>query len=45
MSGPEGELNEIDPDSIRIGEPVEVVFKRFRRADGSDEALPFWVRA
>jgi hypothetical protein len=44
VTGPEGELNEIDPHSIRIGEPVEVVFKRFRRADGSDEALPFWMR-
>ncbi|HUI03392.1 MAG TPA: OB-fold domain-containing protein [Acidimicrobiales bacterium] len=45
VSGPEGALNEIDPHSIRIGEPVEVVFKHFRRADGSEEALPFWVRA
>jgi hypothetical protein len=45
VSGPEGALNEIDPNSIRIGEPVEVVFKHFRRADGSEEALPFWVRA
>jgi len=45
VSGPEGALNEIDPHSIRIGEPVEVVFKRFRRTDGSEEALPFWVRA
>lgn len=45
VSGPEGAVNEIDPHSIEIGEPVEVVFKRFRRADGSEEALPFWVRA
>jgi uncharacterized OB-fold protein len=45
VSGADGELNEIDPHSIRIGEPVEVVFKHFRRADGSEEALPFWVRA
>ncbi len=45
VSGPDGALNEIDPNSIRIGEPVEVVFKHFRRADGSEEALPFWVRA
>lgn len=37
-------LDSIDPHSIRIGEPVEVVFKRFERADGSDEVLPFWVR-
>jgi uncharacterized OB-fold protein len=44
LSGPDGELNDIDPHGIRIGEPVEVVFKRFRRADGSEEALPMWVR-
>ena len=37
-------LNGVDPHSIRIGEPVEVVFRRFERADGSDEVLPFWVR-
>jgi uncharacterized protein len=45
VTGPEGAIDEIDPASIRIGEPVEVVFKRFVRADGSEEALPFWVRA
>jgi hypothetical protein len=45
VSGPEGTLNEIDPESIRIGEPVEVVFKKFVRADGSEQTLPFWVRA
>jgi uncharacterized OB-fold protein len=44
VTGPEGALNEIDPESIRIGEPVEVVFKRFERADGSEQTLPFWVR-
>ncbi len=44
VSGPEGALNEIDPDSIVIGEPVEVVFKKFVRADGSEQTLPFWVR-
>jgi uncharacterized OB-fold protein len=38
-------LNEIDPHSIRIGEPVEAVFKTFSRADGSEQTLPFWVRA
>ena len=40
LSGPEGAINEIDPNTIRIGEPVEVVFKRFVRADGSEEAVP-----
>jgi uncharacterized OB-fold protein len=45
VTGPQGALNGVDPNSIRIGEPVEVVFKRFGRADGSEEALPFWIRA
>jgi uncharacterized protein len=45
LSEPDGALNDIDPHSIRIGEPVEVVFKHFKRADGSEEALPAWVRA
>jgi len=44
VNGPEGELDEVDPTTIRIGEPVEAVFKRFRRVDGSEEFLPFWVR-
>ncbi|MHB8329546.1 MAG: Zn-ribbon domain-containing OB-fold protein [Acidimicrobiales bacterium] len=41
----DGELNGVDPAGIRIGEPVEVVFKRFERSDGSVEALPWWVRS
>jgi uncharacterized OB-fold protein len=45
VSGPEGALNDIDPESIRIGEPVRVVFKTFVRDDGSEQTLPFWVRA
>jgi uncharacterized OB-fold protein len=44
VTGPDGRLDDIDPASIHIGEPVEVVFKRFRRADGSEAALPMWVR-
>ena len=45
VTGPQGALNGVDPNSIRIGEPVEVVFKLFGRARGSEEALPFWIRA
>lgn len=45
VTGPDGALNSIDPDTIRIGEPVEVVYKRFTRADGSEQTLPFWIRA
>ena len=36
----EGEINEVDPHSIRIGEPVRVVFTRV-----ADVHLPRWVRA
>ena len=40
VTGPDGAINEIDPATIRIGEPVEVVFKRFLRADGSKRPCP-----
>jgi uncharacterized OB-fold protein len=36
---PEGPINEIDPASIEIGEPVRVVF-----APVEDVYLPRWVR-
>jgi uncharacterized OB-fold protein len=45
VTGPEGAINEIDPGTIEIGEPVRVIFKRFERADGSEEFLPMWVRS
>jgi uncharacterized OB-fold protein len=35
-----GPINAVDPASIRIGEPVRVVF-----AQVEDVALPRWVRA
>jgi hypothetical protein len=44
VTGADGALNDIDPESIRIGEPVQVIFKRFERADGSEQTMPFWVR-
>ena len=37
----EGEINEIDPASITIGEPVQVVFQ----PAAEDIVLPRWVRA
>jgi uncharacterized OB-fold protein len=40
LATPEGEINEIDPSTIRIGEPVRVVFQRV-----DDVSLPRWVRA
>ena len=36
----EGEINEIDPSTITIGEPVRVVFHQIE-----DVTLPRWVRA
>jgi uncharacterized protein len=45
VSGVDSPLNEIDPHSITIGEPVTVLFKTFSRADGSEQTMPFWVRA
>jgi uncharacterized OB-fold protein len=39
LASPEGAINEIDPASIVIGEPVRVVFQQIE-----DVALPRWVR-
>jgi uncharacterized OB-fold protein len=36
----DGEINEIDPATITIGEPVQVVFHRIE-----DVSLPRWIRA
>jgi uncharacterized OB-fold protein len=45
VTGPQGSINEIDPATIEIGEPVEVVFSVLSREDGSSVAMPRWVRA
>jgi hypothetical protein len=45
VSVPEGAINEIDPATIIIGEPVQVVFSRRLVPDGPDVFLPAWVRA
>ena len=44
VNGPGGAINEIDPATIVIGEPVHVVFSALRRPDGTDVHLPQWVR-
>ncbi len=44
VTGPEGPINEIDPATITIGEPVDVVFSRLVRSDGSSVNVPRWVR-
>jgi hypothetical protein len=40
----DGAINEIDPATIVIGEPVEVVFSPRQRPDGTLVFLPNWVR-
>jgi len=45
VSGPDGPINGIDPDSIVIGEPVHVVFSARRSSEGVDVFLPVWVRS
>jgi uncharacterized protein len=40
VTAAQGAINEVDPATIRIGEPVHVVF-----ATVEDVALPRWVRA
>jgi uncharacterized OB-fold protein len=45
VTGPMGAINEIDPATIVIGEPVQVVFSGRVGPDGTHIALPAWVRA
>jgi uncharacterized OB-fold protein len=40
VTAPDGAINEIDPATIQIGEPVRVVFHQI-----DDVFLPRWVRA
>jgi hypothetical protein len=40
LASPDGAINEIDPATIQIGEPVRVVFQEV-----DDVTLPRWVRA
>ena len=40
LASPDGSLNEIDPATIEIGEPVRVVFQQVE-----DVSIPRWVRA
>ncbi len=44
LAGPGGTLDEVDPHSVVIGEPVRVVFTQRQQPDGADIFLPEWVR-
>jgi uncharacterized OB-fold protein len=44
VRGPGGDINEVDPATIEIGEPVRVVFTARPRPDGTAVHLPQWVR-
>ena len=39
VATPDGPINEVDPATIRIGDPVRVVFQRVE-----DVVLPRWIR-
>jgi len=45
VTGPFGAINEVDPATIAIGEPVYAVFARRQRPDGGEIFLPAWVRS
>jgi hypothetical protein len=45
VSGPDGSIGEIDPATIVIGEPVEVVFSSREGPDGTRVSMPEWVRS
>lgn len=40
VASPDGPINEVDPTTIRIGEPVHVVFQKV-----DDVHLPRWLRS
>ena len=40
VARPDGPINEVDPKTIRIGEPVKVVFQKVE-----DVYMPRWMRA
>jgi hypothetical protein len=40
----DGPINEVDPRTITIGEPVHAAFRRHQRPDGSAVSLPVWLR-
>jgi uncharacterized OB-fold protein len=39
VTGPDGEINKVDPATIAIGDPVRVVFQRVE-----DVVLPRWMK-
>ncbi len=44
VTRPEGSIGEIDPSTIRIGEPVKVVYSERPTTGGAAIAMPQWVR-
>ncbi len=44
VGAPGGAINEIDPATITIGEPVRVAFSARPGPDGTDVFMPEWVR-
>lgn len=44
VTGPDGPINEVDPATIAIGQPVRVVFSRRSGGGGAVFFVPQWVR-
>lgn len=44
VTAPGGPINEVDPHSVVIGEPVRVVFAPRQHPNGFEVFLPEWVR-
>jgi uncharacterized OB-fold protein len=45
VSRPDGAINEVDPHTIVVGEPVRVAFNPRRGPDGRELFLPVWLLA
>jgi uncharacterized OB-fold protein len=44
VTGPDGAINEIDPSTIEIGQPLQVVFSPRPDSEESLVFMPMWVR-
>jgi uncharacterized OB-fold protein len=45
LDTPDGPINQVDPTTLRIGEPLSAVFVTMVGQDGSEVAVPRWLRA
>jgi uncharacterized OB-fold protein len=45
LDTPDGPINQVDPATLRIGEPLGVVFAPMVGQDGTEIAVPRWLRS